>query len=191
VGFTASDEKRLSGRLFGDTGDRTRGVVLLHSSRTDRQSWTPFAEQLMDDGLAVLTLDFRGYGQSDGPKSPDNYPKDVAAAIDTLRVFGVTDIVVAGVEVGGTAAVGLPERSVSAVNGVVLIDSTSRFEKLDVKAEAQKLETQALVISDQGEESDLGELIPDAASETIAFDRDPQASDQIRARIKRFVDDVL
>lgn len=42
------------------------GVLLLHQCNRDRRSWDPLARALADAGLHVLTLDFRGFGESVG-----------------------------------------------------------------------------------------------------------------------------
>ncbi|MGL4463267.1 MAG: alpha/beta hydrolase, partial [Planctomycetia bacterium] len=39
-------------------------VMLLHSRGRSQRDWFPFAKQLYDDGIAVVTFDFRGHGES-------------------------------------------------------------------------------------------------------------------------------
>ncbi len=43
-------------------------VLLLHMCNTDRKSWAPVAKQLAAAGISALTMDYRGFGESAGPK---------------------------------------------------------------------------------------------------------------------------
>ena len=45
-------------------------IILLHACNKDRTSWTPLATDLAAQGFHVLTLDFRGFGESGGRGSP-------------------------------------------------------------------------------------------------------------------------
>jgi len=42
------------------------GVMLFHQCNRDRKMWEELAPRLVAAGLNVLTLDFRGYGDSGG-----------------------------------------------------------------------------------------------------------------------------
>jgi len=48
----------------GAGGKRTGAVVLPNVRTHTQRDWYPFAERLVKDGLAVVTFDFRGHGQS-------------------------------------------------------------------------------------------------------------------------------
>jgi dienelactone hydrolase len=76
---------------------RGPAVILLHQCNRDRKSWQPLAAALSKSGINVLTLDFRGYGESQGERYlqlPPNeqgrwvrevWPGDVEVAFDYLR----------------------------------------------------------------------------------------------------------
>lgn len=44
------------------------GVLLMHQCNRDRKTWDPVATQLAEAGINVLTLDYRGYGESGGER---------------------------------------------------------------------------------------------------------------------------
>src|SRR5713226_9954062 len=44
------------------------GVLLLHQCNRERKTWDPLATQLAQEGIHVLTLDYRGYGESGGER---------------------------------------------------------------------------------------------------------------------------
>jgi dienelactone hydrolase len=45
------------------------GVILLHQCNQQRKSWDDLAGRLAAAGINVLTLDYRGYGDSEGPRA--------------------------------------------------------------------------------------------------------------------------
>ena len=73
------------------------GILLLHQCNKDRSSWSGLAESLAREGFHVLTIDYRGYGESGGKRHldlPDQerdkvvnevWPGDVDAAYAYLK----------------------------------------------------------------------------------------------------------
>jgi pimeloyl-ACP methyl ester carboxylesterase len=51
------------------------GIMLLHQCNRDRKSWTELAGKLSGEGFNVLTLDYRGYGESGGDRFLDLPPE--------------------------------------------------------------------------------------------------------------------
>ena len=47
------------------------GVILLHQCNQDRKSWSELARHLAASGIHVLTVDYRGYGESGGTPIKD------------------------------------------------------------------------------------------------------------------------
>jgi pimeloyl-ACP methyl ester carboxylesterase len=70
-------------------------VLLLHMCNTTRKSWFGLGPKLAERGIHALALDYRGYGESAGERSPDIavrqraalevWPGDVDAAFAFLR----------------------------------------------------------------------------------------------------------
>jgi|HubBroStandDraft_6_1064221.scaffolds.fasta_scaffold01346_5 dienelactone hydrolase len=69
VELTAPDRVILKATYFG-AAQPGPGILLLHQCNRQRKVWDDLAAQLATSGLNVLTLDFRGYGESGG-KNPD------------------------------------------------------------------------------------------------------------------------
>jgi dienelactone hydrolase len=65
VAFTAADGTNLKGTYFG-AGKPGPGVLLLHQCNRQRKVWDDLAAKMAASGLNVLTLDFRGFGESGG-----------------------------------------------------------------------------------------------------------------------------
>jgi len=105
VFFPTSDGGRIHGSLYGEG---TRGVVLTHGGRFNKESWAEQARIIATAGFRVLAIDFRGYGNSTGPgeANPMGAPLhlDVLAAAHYLRQVGSETVSVVGGSMGGTAA---------------------------------------------------------------------------------------
>jgi pimeloyl-ACP methyl ester carboxylesterase len=105
ISFPTDDD----GLIFADLyGIGSRGVVLAHGGRFNKENWENQARQLASSGFQVLAFDFRGYGQSRGPgqAQPMNAPLhlDVLAAVRYLHSKGAKTVSVVGGSMGGSAA---------------------------------------------------------------------------------------
>jgi dienelactone hydrolase len=79
---------------FFSPGRSGPAILLLHQCNMDRHAWDGLAKDLADGGMHVLTLDFRGFGESGGDKLPfaearrtvipQKFPGDVEAAYTYL-----------------------------------------------------------------------------------------------------------
>lgn len=101
VTFTTEDGAEIHGEVYGG-GER--GVVLAHGGRFNKETWIPQARTLAAAGFRVLAFDFRGYGESTGPKAeePALY-QDVLGAVRYLKSQGARTVAVVGGSMGGGA----------------------------------------------------------------------------------------
>jgi alpha-beta hydrolase superfamily lysophospholipase len=101
VSFPTSDGGRVVGSLYG-VGDHA--VVLAHGAVFDKESWAEQARVLVDKGLRVLAIDFRGYGKSQAGSQEEALHLDILAAMRYLRDQGAKRVSVVGGSMGGRAA---------------------------------------------------------------------------------------
>ncbi len=101
VSFPASDGGTVYANLYGQ-GDHA--VVLAHGRAFDKESWDTQAKNLVESGLLVLAIDFRGYGKSAGEGGYDAMYADVLGAVRYLRKSGVQHVSVVGASMGGGAS---------------------------------------------------------------------------------------
>jgi len=83
VSLASPDGIVLKASYFG-AGKPGPGVLLLHQCNRQRKVWDGLAEGLASSGISVLTLDYRGYGESGGTpndKLPPEEQKKVATEI--------------------------------------------------------------------------------------------------------------
>ncbi len=92
VDIQAPDGVSLKGTYFS-AGRPGPAMLLLHQCNMDRHAWDGLAEDLAGNGFHVLTIDYRGFGESGGSKSTDpgtraanrqKWPADVDAAFAYL-----------------------------------------------------------------------------------------------------------
>jgi len=109
VDIKAPDGAQLKGTYFS-AGRPGPAILLLHQCNMDRHAWDGLAEDLAGNGFHVLTVDFRGFGESGGEKPTDpaqrsaareKWPGDVDAAYAYLT--GQKGVDQAQVAVGGAS----------------------------------------------------------------------------------------
>lgn len=117
VSFATDDGGTVCADVYGQG---SKGVVLAHGGRFNKESWHDQAVALVSAGFRVVAIDFRGYGCSKGPgeKNFDGapYEKDVLAAVRYLKANGAKTVSVVGGSFGGAAA---GDASIKAARGEI------------------------------------------------------------------------
>ena len=67
VDITAPDGLKLKATYYA-AAKPGPAVLLLHMCNSNRKAWEPVASQLSAAGISALTLDYRGYGESEGER---------------------------------------------------------------------------------------------------------------------------
>ncbi len=146
VGFvTRGDSTVLDGHIFGDENPVL--VILSHMRPNDQTAWFPFAEELVDAGYAVLTFDFRGYGNSLAAKDDGKLDEDLAAALNFMRVRDRERIFLVGASMGGTASMIVAAQE--EVSGVISISSPSEFQGHDARKAVGDIEEPLLLLASE------------------------------------------
>jgi dienelactone hydrolase len=84
VDIKAGDGVNLKATYYSP-GQSGPGMILLHQCNMDRHAWDGLAQDLAKAGFHVVTVDFRGYGESGGDRAQrDKWPSDVDAAFAYL-----------------------------------------------------------------------------------------------------------
>ncbi len=76
VDLTAADGAKLKATYYA-AGKPGPGVLLLHQCNRDRKVWDGLAQQLSAAGINVLTLDYRGFGESAGVPHDKATPQEL------------------------------------------------------------------------------------------------------------------
>ena len=94
-------------------------LVLLHAFALDRRMWAAQVTHLVRS-LRVVTLDFRGLGESSGSGSIEDAADDVAALLEHL---GVERAIIGGISMGGYVALAFVRRHAAMLAGLLLADT--------------------------------------------------------------------
>jgi dienelactone hydrolase len=140
VDLTAKDGVHLKATYFA-AGKPGPGVILLHQCNQQRKNWDDLAGRLAAAGINVLTLDYRGYGDSEGPRAlelsnedrtkmiTEQWPGDIDTAFQYLSSQpGVTKDVMGagGASCGVNRSIQLARRHAEVKSLVLLSGNTDR-----------------------------------------------------------------
>jgi len=163
------------GRIYADLyGAGTRGVVLAHGGRFNKESWRDQARALVSSGFQVLAIDFRGFGRSSGPGQADfdhaPFENDVLAAVRYLKTHGVKTVSVVGGSFGGGAAGDASIRSAPGeIDRIVFLGAAPNLS-------AEKLKSRALFIVARDDGNDAGPRLPGIRAQ---YEKAPQPKELI------------
>lgn len=123
VYFTAGDGVRLNGWFFAAGADATRSgrvVLVCHGNAGNIGDRLDLCAALLETGVSVFLLDYRGYGRSEGRPGEEGTCLDAVAAWDWLagKGFAPGRIIAYGESLGGGVAAELAVRK--EVGGLVL-----------------------------------------------------------------------
>jgi len=90
VDLTAVDGTKLKATFYA-AGKAGPGVLLLHQCNQQRKGWDGLATQLAAAGISVMTLDYRGYGESGGT-APKDLPQAEAVKVLNEKWPGDVDV---------------------------------------------------------------------------------------------------
>lgn len=171
ISFPTEDGGRVCADLYGQG---TRGLVLAHGGRFNKESWRGQANALESKGFRVLAIDFRGFGCSTGPGQTDfdNAPfeKDVLAAVHYLKAHGSKTVSVVGGSFGAGAA---GDASIKAAPGeidrIVFLGAAPNLP-------AEQLKSRALFIVARDDGNDAGPRLPGIRAQ---YEKAPQPKELI------------
>mmetsp|Transcript_10377 Transcript_10377/g.30466 ORF Transcript_10377/g.30466 Transcript_10377/m.30466 type:complete len:325 (-) Transcript_10377:92-1066(-) len=93
-------------------------IVFLHGTSLDSSMWAHQMPAVLPTGRPVVLLEFRGHGASDAPSADHCNHEDAA---DALRALGIEQCVLAGLSLGGKAAIDVALHNPQLVRGLVLL----------------------------------------------------------------------
>jgi dienelactone hydrolase len=152
VDLTAADGVKLKATYFA-AAKPGPGVLLLHQCNRQRKIWDGLAQQLAAAGINVLTLDYRGFGESDGDRfdklppqqaaqtQAEKWPGDIDTAFQYLvSQAGVTrDVIgVGGASCGVNNSIQTARRHIE-VKSLVLLSGNTDLKGRQFLRESTKL----------------------------------------------------
>jgi alpha-beta hydrolase superfamily lysophospholipase len=83
VSFATPDGVTIKGHFYVAPGPKRRALII--ASAVDQKTWQPYASQLAAQGVALLTFDQRGVGETGGAKNDAQMDKDLAIAVELVK----------------------------------------------------------------------------------------------------------
>jgi len=172
VAFETTDGVTVRGHLYTTPGPKRRVVVLAHEFPKDQTAWRDYARELAAAGIAALTLDFRGYGETGGAREIAKIDLDLDAAVRFVKSRDYPLVYVIGASMGGTAALKVAARQDLA--GVVTISSPSSIMGLDARSDLGNIREPKLFIA--GGRDSAGSYVRVITDEFLPSSPDPKSS---------------
>ncbi len=145
VAFQTPDGVTVHGHLYAIAGPKKQIVILSHDVDGDQTDWTPFAKQLALQGIAALTFDFRGYGETGGSKDDSKIDGELDTAVLLLQSRDYPSIYLVGAGMGGTAA--LKVAAHEDVAGVITLSAPPSIQGLDASGDIATITAPKLFIA--------------------------------------------
>jgi alpha-beta hydrolase superfamily lysophospholipase len=96
-----SDGIRLAGLLFRPAGSPRGALLVCHGAGSRKENHALMGEQAVAAGLAALTFDLRGHGESGGVMGPEGWHDAIAAGEALLAASDAPWLAARGASMGG------------------------------------------------------------------------------------------
>lgn len=136
VSLAAADGVKLHGWFLpavGGAGAARATVLHLHGNAANVTGHFPFVSWMPASGFNVFTIDYRGYGRSEGSVSREGTILDARAALDYLRGRSEVDakrIVLFGQSIGGAIGMALAAERRSELAAVVIDSAFTDYREI-------------------------------------------------------------
>ncbi len=110
--LTAADGTRIAASLY-DAPNAKAGILLLHMLGRDRHDYDTIAHTLQRRGYTILSIDFRGHGQSEGTRWQQMTPEEFRAMLSDAEAAAAAleerteHLIVIGASIGANIALQL------------------------------------------------------------------------------------
>jgi alpha-beta hydrolase superfamily lysophospholipase len=153
VSLRTADGVLVAGTFFEASRRPAPAVILLHMLTRTRRDWEPVAARLASEGIAALTIDLRGHGESwvartDEPAGLAAMLDDVLAArryLDTRADVLHDRIGLAGASIGASLAV-LAAANDPSVRSLALLSPAMDYRGVRLDQSARKYGTRAMLL---------------------------------------------
>jgi len=168
VRLLTPDDIALSALYYPPPQPNAPAVLLLHQRAGRKENWNSLALLLQKNGYAVMTVDFRGHGQSKGVVNWFGTDLDVAAAFDNLVQQPAVDarrVAVIGASIGTQEGLTFAAAHPAQVRGAALL---STFASGEIERAIQSFPGAVLLMASEGDKAatqvtrQLAQLAPKA-----------------------------
>lgn len=122
---------RLVGEIF--EADGPGSVVMLHGGGQTRHTWRRAAKRLQQQGIACLTFDQRGHGDSDWIDAGDYLLDDFLADVERVLDDWGHPCVLMGTSLGGLVGMMAASTQRPLIRGLVMIDTAPQLNPREIE----------------------------------------------------------
>lgn len=153
VQFHTADGVTIAASFFEPSHRPAPAVILVHMLTRNRRDWDPVASRLASEGIAALTIDLRGHGEStpaptEQSATPAAMVQDLIAArqyLATRSDVQSTRIGIAGASLGANLAIVMAAAD-PAVRTVAALSATLDYRGVRIETAAKKYGTRPLLL---------------------------------------------
>jgi alpha-beta hydrolase superfamily lysophospholipase len=154
VTFRTVDGAVLSGSYYEASPKPSPAVILVHMYTRNRRDWEPVAARLSAEGIAALTFDLRGHGESTpAPTEAGAAPVAMIKDLDAANQFlgSRSDVAhdrigIAGASLGANLAVQAAAAN-PAIRSLVLLSPTLDYRGVRIEQAARKINRPMLLVA--------------------------------------------
>lgn len=146
---STEDGVTMKGHLYSVQGPKRKVVILAHGANEDQKAWQAFAQELALRGVAAVTFDFRGYGETGGTKDQSKLAADLEVAVRYLKSLDWPLVYVVSSEIGGTAT--LKVAASQELAGVATISSLPSVTGIDARSDVARVVEPKLFLAGAGD----------------------------------------
>lgn len=150
ITFTTDDGFQISGTLYH--ANAPKGVILLHMLGKNRSVYDPIIPDLVAK-YAVLAIDFRGHGKSQG-NLPSFEEKDFKAMIKDVagarKLLGNKGIAIMGASIGANAGL-VYSRSDPLIKTAILLSPGLEYRGIAISESMKSFNRPVLLVSSKGD----------------------------------------
>ena len=171
--------------IFVEESGSGPDLVLLHGYPLSGALFARLRPAL-EDHFTVVTLDHRGYGQSDADDAGgtiETYAEDALAVLDQM---GIENAIIGGMSMGGPITFSMYEQDPDRFGGMILIDTTASAAN---PAEAGLWDGTRQIIQANGMDPIYPALLPDMLSGTTRLN-EPEVGDYLVRIMKGATDEA-
>ncbi len=189
VQLTTADGVALAALYYPPPAQAAPGVLLLHQRGGRQENWASLAQLLQKNGYAVMTVDFRGHGQSKGVVNWFGADQDVQVAFDYLAAQPEVDparLVLMGASIGTQEALTFAAAHPEQVRGVAMLSS---FASGEIERAIQSYPGALMLMASEGDKAatqisrQLAKLAP-KAEVVILKNSDRHGTQMLKSNLK-------
>ena len=153
-----SDEVNIAYKYYSPEKINSPAVILLHMLNKDKSDWIDFARTLQKEGFAVIAIDFRGHGDSDGnwqkfsEKDFNNMILDVDAAKEFLRrqsKVNINSVSIVGASIGANIAIKYSLQNKEDIKTIILLSPGLNYRGVNIEKDISNIKTSTFIAASE------------------------------------------